>query len=100
MSNKVLLDVNALSELLIVLNVNELKLLLTLIQFLAIKNTRVFINNAENREYLAAADFKRTPTRISYLLSSLSNKGVIKREGFGVFSLPETLCSIIVDEQK
>lgn len=100
MSNKILLETAKLSELFTVLNVNELKLTLVLIQFLAIRNTRVFINNAENREYLSSVGFKRTPVRISHLLSSLSNKGVIKREGLGVFSIPEALCSFVIKEEQ
>lgn len=98
MNNKVVLETDTLSRLFEVLNVNELKLTLVLIHYAASKNTRVFINNAENREYLASEDFKRTPVRISHLLSSLVNKGIIKREGLGVFSIPETLCSITMQE--
>lgn len=69
------------------LNVSEMKLVFVLAYYLRSKNKSVFVNSAENREWLASFGFKRTPERISSLLSSLTRKKVLLREGTGVYSI-------------
>jgi histidinol-phosphate/aromatic aminotransferase/cobyric acid decarboxylase-like protein len=55
------------------------------------QGTKLFINNAENRELMERIEFEKTPERISALLGALVKKGVIKREVNGVYSLPDSL---------
>ena len=70
---------------------NECKLMLVIIYYMIQKNTTVFVNNAENRELLATVGFKRTPERISTILSSMVRKKMLKREASGVFSISNSL---------
>ena len=84
-------NLNSLPSLFTLLNVNEMKLVFVIAYYLKNNNRPVFINNAENREWLSNFGFKRSPERISSLLSSLTRKGFLVREGIGVFSLSENL---------
>ena len=91
MSTRVSFETAKMPELFNTLNVSELKLVFVIIHYLTSKGKNMFINNADNREYLATMGFKRTPVRISNLLSSLVHKKMLNKEGFGVYSIPEGL---------
>ena len=73
------------------LNVSEMKLVFVLAHYSCSRNKSVFVNSAENREWLASFGFKRTPERISTLLSSLARKGMLVKEGTGVYSLNKNI---------
>lgn len=87
MENAVSFNLTSMPGLFDSLNVSELKLVFVLAYYLRSKDKTVFVNSAENREWLASFGFKRTPERISNLLSSLVKRGVLVREGIGVYSL-------------
>lgn len=80
------------------LNVSEIKLVLVIAYYLSSKNKTLFANNAENREFLATYGFKRTPVRVSTVLSSLTRKKFLVRETQGVYSLPKSLFEVLVGE--
>lgn len=75
----------------------EIKMLLAMMYCMSINDGSVFINNAENRALMGEIDFAKTPERISTLLSSLTKKGVIKREVNGVYSLPAGLFQLSIE---
>lgn len=71
---------------------SEIKMLYAMFYCMACDDRSVFINNAENRKRMAEElDFSKTPERISSILSSLTKKGVIKREMNGVYTVPGDL---------
>ena len=98
MSKKVVYSTSEMEKVFNKVNVSEFKLIFVLVHYLAIKDKNVFINNAETRDYLASMGFKRTPVRVSTVLSSLARKKIIKKEGVGVYSIPESLFNIINED--
>lgn len=80
------------------LNVSEIKLVLVIAYYLSSKGKTLFVNNAENREFLALYGFKRTPVRVSTVLSSLTRKKMLVKEAQGVYSLPKKLFNIPIEE--
>ena len=75
----------------------EIKMLLAMMYCMSTNDSSVFINNAENRALMGEIDFAKTPERISTLLSSLTKKGVIKREVNGVYSLSTGLFKLSIE---
>lgn len=69
----------------------EFKMLLMIVFYLSSNNKELLIHNAEFREFLTSVGFAKTSIRISTILSSMVKKGVLVREGQGVFSVPENL---------
>lgn len=69
----------------------ELKMIYAMMYCMSSQNSKLFINNSENRKIMEDIDFNKTPERISSLLSTLCKKGIIKREVNGVYSLPDNL---------
>ena len=69
----------------------EIKMLYAMMYCLSNTGDQWFINNEDNRKLMAEMDFARTPERICSLLSSMTKKGVLKKEIKGVYSLPENL---------
>ena len=59
--------------------------------YLSSNNKELLIHNAEFREFLSSVGFAKTSIRISTILSSMVKKGVLVREGQGVFSVPGNL---------
>lgn len=85
-----LIKVERLSELL-KLPTAELKMFFIILNYLSSKGKKVFIHNAEFREYLASMGFSKTSERISTILSSMTKKGVLVREGQGVYFVPRNI---------
>lgn len=71
----------------------EFKMLLMVLFYLSSNNKELLIHNAEFREFLSSVGFAKTSIRISTILSSMVKKGVLVREGQGVFSVPGNLFS-------
>lgn len=69
----------------------EFKMLLMIVFYLSSNNKELLIHNAEFREFLSSVGFTKTSIRISTILSSMVKKGVLIREGQGVFSVPGNL---------
>lgn len=69
----------------------EFKMLLMVVFYLSSNNKELLIHNAEFREFLSSVGFAKTSIRISTILSSMVKKGVLVREGQGVFSVPGNL---------
>lgn len=69
----------------------EFKMLLMIVFYLSSNNRELLIHNAEFREFLSSVGFAKTSIRISTILSSMVKKGVLIREGQGVFSVPGNL---------
>lgn len=69
----------------------EFKMLLMVLFYLSSNNKELLIHNAEFREFLSSVGFVKTSIRISTILSSMVKKGVLVREGQGVFSVPGNL---------
>lgn len=69
----------------------EFKMLLMIVFYLSSSNKELLIHNAEFREFLSSVGFAKTSIRISTILSSMVKKGVLIREGQGVFSVPGNL---------
>ena len=69
----------------------EFKMLLMIVFYLSSNNKELLIHNAEFREFLTSVGFAKTSIRISTILSSMVKKGVLVREGQGVFSVPGNL---------
>lgn len=69
----------------------EFKMLLMVVFYLSSNNKELLIHNAEFREFLSSVGFAKTSIRISTILSSMVKKGVLIREGQGVFSVPGNL---------
>ena len=69
----------------------EFKMLLMIVFYLSSNNKELLIHNAEFREFLSSVGFAKTSIRISTILSSMVKKGVLVREGQGVFSVPRNL---------
>ena len=69
----------------------EFKMLLMIVFYLSSNNKELLIHNAEFREFLSSVGFAKTSIRISTILSSMVKKGVLVREGQGVFSVPGNL---------
>lgn len=69
----------------------EFKMLLMIVFYLSSTNKELLIHNAEFREFLSSVGFAKTSIRISTILSSMVKKGVLVREGQGVFSVPGNL---------
>lgn len=69
----------------------EFKMLLMIVFYLSSNNKELLIHNAEFREFLTSVGFAKTTIRISTILSSMVKKGVLVREGQGVFSVPGNL---------
>lgn len=82
-----LIKVERLSELL-KLSTAELKMFFVILNYLNSKDKKVLVHNAEFREFMASMGFSKTPERISTILSSMVKKGVLIREGQGVYSVP------------
>lgn len=69
----------------------EFKMLLMIVFYLSSNNKELLVHNAEFREFLSSVGFAKTSIRISTILSSMVKKGVLVREGQGVFSVPGNL---------
>lgn len=69
----------------------EFKMLLMIVFYLSSNSKELLIHNAEFREFLSSVGFAKTSIRISTILSSMVKKGVLIREGQGVFSVPGNL---------
>ena len=69
----------------------EFKMLLMIVFYLSSNSKELLIHNAEFREFLSSVGFAKTSIRISTILSSMVKKGVLVREGQGVFSVPGNL---------
>lgn len=69
----------------------EFKMLLMVLFYLSSNNRELLLHNSEFRGFLDSVGFSKTPIRISTILSSMVKKGVLVREGQGVFSVPENL---------
>ena len=69
----------------------EFKMLLMVLYYLSSNNKKVLVHNAGFREFLDSVGFSKTSIRISTILSSMVKKGVLVREGQGVFSVPGNL---------
>lgn len=69
----------------------EFKMLLMIVFYLSSNNKELLIHNVEFREFLSSVGFAKTSIRISTILSSMVKKGVLVREGQGVFSVPGNL---------
>lgn len=69
----------------------EFKMLLMVLFYLSSNNKELLIHNAEFREFLSSVGFAKTSIRISTILSSMVKKGILVREGQGVFSVPGNL---------
>lgn len=69
----------------------EFKMLLMIVFYLSSNNKELLIHNAEFREFLSSVGFAKTSIRISTILSAMVKKGVLVREGQGVFSVPGNL---------
>ena len=86
-----LINATKLPQLMVKLTSSECKILLFILYYLSSKNKRVYVNNAESREFLSSMGLKRTPVRISGILSSLTQKGILQKEYRGVYSVAEDL---------
>lgn len=69
----------------------EFKMLLMIVFYLSSNNKELLVHNAEFREFLSSVGFAKTSIRISTILSSMVKKGVLVREGQGVFYVPGNL---------
>jgi hypothetical protein len=86
-----LINTSKLPELWRKLSTVEFRMILMILYYLSSNNKELLIHNAEFREFLASMDFSKTSIRISTILSSMVKKGVLVREGQGVFSVPGNL---------
>lgn len=86
-----LINASKLGKLFSKLTTVEFKMLLMVLYYLSSSNKEVLVHNAEFRDFLASVDFAKTSIRISTILSSMVKKGVLVREGQGVFSVPGNL---------
>ena len=95
MNSIISFNLSALPVLFSNLSVSELKLIFVLAYYISTTNKNVFINSAENREWLASYGFKRTPNRIEDLLTGLERKKMIIKEGIDTYSLNKHIMSSI-----
>jgi hypothetical protein len=87
MNSIISFNLSALPVLFSNLNVSELKFIFVLAYYISATDKKVFINSAENREWLAAYGFRRPVNRISDLLTSLERKKMLIKEGTNTYSL-------------
>jgi len=86
-----LINASKLGKLFNDLTTVEFKMLLMILYYLSSNNKEVLVHNADFRDFLASVGFSKTSIRISTILSSMVKKGVLVREGHGVFSVPGNL---------
>lgn len=91
MNNIACLNAEKLSSIAAKLQGAELKVLLFILGYLSNSNKKVFVNCKETRNLLASFGFEKSPERISMILSGLVNKGILRRETSGVFSVIDDL---------
>ena len=95
MNSIISFNLSALPVLFSNLSVSELKLIFVLAYYISTTDKSVFINSAENREWLASYGFKRTPNRISDLLTGLERKKMVIKEGIDTYSLNKHIMASI-----
>lgn len=66
---------------------SEIKMLLLVLYYLSASNKPYLINDKKWREFMVSMKYAITPERTSMLLSSLTKKGLLKRETKGVYSV-------------
>jgi hypothetical protein len=91
MNEFALINASKMPELMMKLSTVECKMLLIILCYLSTTNKELLIHNAEFREFLVSMSFSKTSIRVSTILSSMVKKGVLVREGQGVFSVPGNL---------
>lgn len=91
MEDFVLINASQMHRVFNELSTVEFKMLLMVVFYLSSNNKELLIHNAEFREFLSSVGFAKTSIRISTILSSMAKKGVLVREGQGVFSVPGNL---------
>lgn len=91
MENFALINASQMHRVFNELSTVEFKMLLMVLFYLSSNNKELLIHNAEFREFLSSVGFAKTSIRISTILSSMVKKGVLVREGQGVFSVPGNL---------
>ena len=69
----------------------EIKMIFAINHCLKESGDNMFINNAHNRNRMAKSGFSKTPERISCLLSSLVKKGILVKEGQGIYTFKDGL---------
>lgn len=70
---------------------SELKMLMLILMYLSVNNKSFVINNEAWRKYMSDSGFSVTPERTCSLLSSLTKKDILHREGRGVYSVADNL---------
>lgn len=91
MENFAMINASKMSELIMKLSTVEGKVMLMILFYLSSNNKELLVHNASFREFLASMGFSKTPERICTILSSMVKKGVLVREGQGVYSVPGNL---------
>lgn len=81
------INAEKLPEISMKLQGSEIKMLLLILSYLSANSKQFLINNEEWRNFMASMEFDVTPERTSALLSSLTKKGILKREVKGVYSV-------------
>ena len=94
MQNYFYLNIEKMVELSRDMDGSEIKMLLGICYRLNTSNSRLFVNNALNREALAKLGLAMAPSRFCAVLGSMVKKGILKREANGVYSLLDDLCII------
>lgn len=85
------INLNKVKNLFNKLSSSEFKLLLMMLYYLSSNSTSVYPNTKETREYLSSMGFDKTEGRISSLLASLKDKGILKRECKGAYTIVDNL---------
>lgn len=92
MNEFALINTSKMKSLFKELSTVEFKMLSMILFYLSSNNKKLFIHNADFRNFLSSVNFSKTPERISTILSSLTKKGILIKEAMGVYSVPEGMC--------
>lgn len=91
MKDHAYLNVGRLPRVIMQLTGVEGKFLLCILSYMSSNNLALYINDANSRAFIGEVYQKLTKERICVILSSLAKKGIIKREGQGVYSVDSDL---------
>lgn len=92
MNEFALINTSKMKSLFKELSTVEFKMLSMILFYLSSNNKKLFIHNANFRDFLSSVNFSKTPERISTILSSLTKKGILIKEAVGIYSVPEGMC--------
>ena len=91
MNDFIYLSLSMMAKCMKVLDGGELKMLYGILYCLCCSDKEVFINNDANRQFIREFGFDKSSIRMSNLLYSLTKKGILIKEGHGVYSVVDGL---------